>query len=88
MHDTQGPVLLVEDTPSLAMLYESVLKRAGYDVDVAFTGQSAEARFAQLGHGVVLLDLMLPDADGLDILRDHGQRVDQPCGAGDAGGRV
>lgn len=76
MHDTQGPVLLVEDTPSLAMLYESVLKRAGYDVDVAFTGQTAEARFAQLGHGVVLLDLMLPDADGLDILR--GMRLRAP----------
>lgn len=69
MHDHPGPVLLVEDTPSLAMLYESVLKRAGHAVDVALSGEDAEARFAESGHGVVLLDLMLPDADGLDILR-------------------
>jgi DNA-binding NtrC family response regulator len=69
MHDSQGPVLLVEDIPSLAMLYESVLKRAGHDVEVAFNGKEAEARFAAGGHGVVLLDLMLPDIDGLDVLR-------------------
>lgn len=66
---TQPAVLLVEDTPSLAMLYESVLRRAGREVDVALTGARASEMFAQRRHPVVLLDLMLPDADGLDILR-------------------
>jgi two-component system repressor protein LuxO len=69
MRDAAGPVLLVEDTPSLAMLYESVLRRAGHAVEVALTGDAAMTLFAEGGHRVVLLDLMLPDADGLDILQ-------------------
>ncbi|MGG7565069.1 sigma 54-interacting transcriptional regulator [Rhodovulum sp. DZ06] len=63
-----GPILLVEDTPSLAMLYETILRRAGCEVDVALTGARGLEMLAARGHPVVLLDLMLPDADGLEIL--------------------
>ncbi|MEM7268582.1 MAG: sigma-54 dependent transcriptional regulator [Pseudomonadota bacterium] len=64
-----GAVLLVEDTPSLSLVYETVLKKAGHKV--ACAASAAEA--LQLHEGsagrVVLLDLMLPDGDGLDVLR-------------------
>ncbi len=63
-------VLLVEDTPSLSLVYETVLKKAGYPVTTAFT--AAEALTAHQGAEgqVVLLDLILPDGDGLDVLRE------------------
>ncbi|MDG1209523.1 MAG: sigma-54 dependent transcriptional regulator [Paracoccaceae bacterium] len=63
-------VLLVEDTPSLSLVYETVLKKAGYPVTTAFT--AAEAMTAHQGADgkVVLLDLMLPDGDGLDVLKE------------------
>ncbi|MFO1143284.1 MAG: sigma-54 dependent transcriptional regulator [Amaricoccus sp.] len=63
-------LLLVEDTASLSMLYQSVLARAGHPVTCAFN--LAEAR-AQCGRSVpqlVLLDLQLPDGDGLELLHD------------------
>lgn len=64
------PILLVEDTPSLSHVYAALLKRAGHKVECAFTAAEANARYVPGEHRVVLLDLMLPDGDGIDILRD------------------
>ncbi len=62
------PLLLVEDTPSLSLVYQTVLNRAGHTVDCAYTLQEAQTRFASGKHGVVLLDLILPDGDGQDFM--------------------
>ena len=67
---TAGPLLLVEDTPSLSQVYAALLKRAGHAVDAAFTAAEARKRFARGAHRVALLDLMLPDGDGIDVLRE------------------
>ncbi|WP_372605252.1 sigma-54-dependent transcriptional regulator, partial [Actibacterium sp.] len=66
----QPPLLLIEDTPSLQMVYESVLTSAGYKVAVAGTAQEGLEQFTRLRPHVVLLDLMLPDRSGLDLMRD------------------
>lgn len=65
-----APLLLVEDTPSLQLVYESVLKAAGYEVTTAGTASAGLAMFRAQKPAVVLLDLMLPDRDGLDLLQD------------------
>ena len=64
------PVLVVEDQPSLAATYRGLLEAAGWNVVVA--GDGAAAYDALLAHrpAVVLLDLQLPDTDGIDWL-DH-----------------
>jgi DNA-binding NtrC family response regulator len=69
MMEALGPILLVEDTPSLSQVYASLLKKAGYAVDCAFTAAEAFGRYDRGVHRVVLLDLMLPDGDGIDVLR-------------------
>ena len=61
-------LLLVEDTPSLSMVYEQVLRRAGHPVATAATLAEARAQFEALRPRLVLLDLQLPDGDGLDFL--------------------
>ena len=61
-------LLLVEDTPSLSMVYETVLKGAGHTVDCAFTAREARSVFDPARHGIVLLDMMLPDGTGQDVL--------------------
>jgi DNA-binding NtrC family response regulator len=64
-----SPLLLVEDTPSLSQVYAALLKRAGHAVDCAFTAEEARRRYSRGAHRVVLLDLMLPDGDGIEVLR-------------------
>ncbi len=64
------PVLLVEDTPSLQMVYRSVLMRAGHRVQATGTASEALTVFREAKPGVVLLDLMLPDRNGLDLMQD------------------
>ena len=61
-------LLLVEDTASLSLLYRSVLGRAGYPVETAASLAEARASCARLRPPLVLLDLQLPDGDGLDLL--------------------
>lgn len=63
-------VLLVEDTPTLQMIYRSILERAGYQAICADTAEEGLSAFSALHPPVVLLDLMLPDRDGLDLMRD------------------
>ena len=65
-----APLLLVEDTQSLQVLYRSVLVRAGHEVASATTASDALRLFAQSEIGVVLLDLVLPDRDGLSLMKD------------------
>jgi len=61
-------LLLVEDTPSLQLLYRSVLTRAGYAVECAGTLAAAREGWARGRQRLVLLDLQLPDGDGLELL--------------------
>ena len=63
-------ILLVEDTASMRTIYEAHLRRAGYATLSAATAGEALALFEAHDFAVVLLDLMLPDRDGLDLLVD------------------
>ena len=65
-----APLLLVEDTQSLQVLYRSVLVRAGHEVASATTASDALRLFAQSEMNIVLLDLVLPDRDGLSLMKD------------------
>jgi two-component system repressor protein LuxO len=64
------PLLLIEDTLSLQLVYRSVLLNAGHQVQVAATASEGMTKFLEFSPQVVLLDLMLPDRDGLDLMQD------------------
>jgi DNA-binding NtrC family response regulator len=64
------PILLIEDTLSLQMVYRSVLSSAGFRVSVAGNAAEGLAQFRSLNPAVVLLDLVLPDRDGLALMQD------------------
>jgi two-component system, repressor protein LuxO len=61
-------LLLVEDTASLSMVYQSVLTRAGHGVFSVATLAEARARCDKVRPQIVLLDLQLPDGDGMELL--------------------
>lgn len=64
------PLLLIEDTSSLRLVYEAVLRNAGHTVVSAEDGTRGSALFTKTRPKVVVLDLMLPDRDGLDIMSE------------------
>jgi two-component system, repressor protein LuxO len=63
------PILLIEDTLSLQMVYRSILTGAGYRVAVAGTAAEGLSQFAALQPAIVLVDLVLPDSDGLQLMQ-------------------
>ena len=66
----RSPVLVVEDTPSLQTIYRSVLSAAGFPVVIAGTAAEGIAAFRRHTPKVVLLDLILPDRDGMTLMRE------------------
>lgn len=62
-------ILIIEDNRDLARLVESHLKDLAYEVDIAFDGSSGFARADSGNYDLVILDLMLPDLDGIEICR-------------------
>lgn len=61
-------ILIVDDDPDIALVLQDLLEHAGYRVQVAGTGAEALARVRAEPVSAVLLDLMLPDMDGLSVL--------------------
>lgn len=62
-------ILIIEDDARLAGMVQDYLGEAGFDVDVAETGAAGLAAFESQRHDAIILDLMLPDMDGLEICR-------------------
>ncbi len=62
-------ILVVEDDILLRELYTETLKNEGYQVDNAADGEEALSRIKQGGWDLVLLDIILPKLDGLEIMR-------------------
>jgi DNA-binding response OmpR family regulator len=63
-------VLLIEDEPNIIEAIRFVLSRAGYVVDTHSDGSSALAAIREKAPDMVILDVMLPNRSGYDILRD------------------
>ncbi|HET6348284.1 MAG TPA: sigma-54 dependent transcriptional regulator [Candidatus Krumholzibacteria bacterium] len=62
-------ILLVDDQDTIRFFLEKTLKQEGYDAVTARTGAEAIARAREVVPDLVLLDLKLPDMDGLEVLR-------------------
>src|SRR5258706_5714144 len=70
-------LLVVEDERRLAQVLADGFREAGYVVDLAFDGEQGEALGSTGDYDVVILDLMLPRKDGLEVCRElRRRRVD------------
>jgi len=61
-------VLLIEDEENIAMLVESILKKQGYQVEIADNGSDGLTLGLMDAHDVILLDVNLPEMNGFDVL--------------------
>ena len=74
-------ILVIEDEKDIQELLQLYLKRDGYDVHIAKDGETGLRKASQERYDLVLLDLMLPHMDGLEIcrnLRSQDQTADLP----------
>lgn len=67
---TQAHVLVVDDEPDIRELVQDILEDEGYEVEVAENGEAARAAFARRTPDLVLLDIWMPDIDGITLLRE------------------
>jgi two-component system response regulator MprA len=71
-------VLVVDDEPAVRESLERVLRHDGFEVDVAADGREAIRRLAVVRPDAVLLDVLMPQLDGLEVcrrMRDTGDRT-------------
>jgi DNA-binding response OmpR family regulator len=71
-------ILLVEDDPRLAEMLSEYLGQAGFRVTISALGATALAQLSGAEYDAVVLDLMLPDMDGLDVCRQVRAKSDTP----------
>ena len=67
-------MLIVEDAPEFAQMVSAVVRNAGHEIRVATTAADARNQLLAVPPDLVVLDLSLPDGDGLDLarhIRDH-----------------
>jgi DNA-binding response OmpR family regulator len=69
MVDRPVRILLVDDEQSVQTLLSYPLRKDGYDVVQAFDGREALARFGEAQFDLVVLDVMMPRLDGLEVCR-------------------
>jgi len=67
-------VLIVDDDPDIVGLVRYNLSHAGYDVQTASTGREALHLIQKLPPDLIVLDVMLPDVDGLEVCRTVRQQ--------------
>lgn len=71
-------ILVIEDEERIADFIQRGLEGAGYQVDAAADGQSGLQKMHELDYDLVILDLMLPDMDGLTVLEKTRNRKVSP----------
>src|SRR5262249_45287954 len=65
---TMRRVLVVDDEENIRLVLKTLLKRHGYDVEIADSGESALALVDSFGPDVILTDVRMPKMNGLDLL--------------------
>ncbi len=63
-------ILIIEDEPNIIESLSFLLERAGFSVESEQDGANAMARMHSLNPDLIILDVMLPNRSGFDILRD------------------
>lgn len=69
MEGSIGKVLIVDDDENISEVIKMYLESAGYATKVSYDGKSAEEAFSEYKPDLVLLDIMLPYIDGIDVLK-------------------
>lgn len=67
-------ILLIEDDPLLVDIYTTKFKEAGFNVQVADSGEKALAQLATSSPSIIITDIVLPHVDGWELLEAMGKQ--------------
>src|SRR5210317_1540615 len=67
---SQAQILVVDDEPDIRQLVKEILEDEAYSVEVAKDGESARQIYARQKPDLVLLDIWMPDIDGISLLKE------------------
>ena len=71
---TRGRILIIDDEEDIRESLETLLTIEGYSVDMAVNGTAGLERMGRSSYDLVLLDLMMPDKSGMEVLAELRQR--------------
>ncbi len=74
-----GRILVVDDEADIRVLLKEILSDEGYDVDVAANAGQARASRQRTTPDLVLLDIWMPDTDGITLLREWSASAAEDC---------
>ncbi len=74
MDNSATKILIVEDDQFLREFYQELLQAEGYNIDAAADGEVGLQKILEGGFNLILLDIMLPKKDGIQILQDIKNR--------------
>ena len=80
-HNAARRILVVEDDPVNSMMLESLLRKQGYEVQIARNGHEALSRLADEQYELLLMDGQMPDMDGITAAQEIRRREQQRPGA-------
>ncbi len=66
---THPLALIIEDDPKLGVIYDTVVKQAGYETEIIRRGDEALKRLTHVAPNLILLDLHLPYVSGIELLK-------------------
>ena len=74
---TKKNVLIVDDSPAVLMVLSNAMKARGFEVETAKSGEAALEILEQRSFGLILVDLLMPGIDGLEVCRRLSTRPDR-----------
>ncbi|MDP4000251.1 MAG: response regulator [bacterium] len=75
MVEASGHILLIEDDPMLTELYQTKLELEAFQVSVATDGKEGLALARRVKPDLILLDIMLPEMNGFEVLKKLGEQA-------------
>ena len=78
MEGTLGNILIVDDDENIADIIKIYLENSGYSTRLSYDGKEAVGVFTDYKPDLVLLDVMLPHMDGIDVLKAIRKDSDTP----------
>lgn len=73
-----APILIVEDEIKIATLLQDYCRQSGYETHMIHNGREAQEWLLHNKAQLILLDVMLPEVDGITICREHRQHAETP----------